>query len=493
MLLKDLPGGSAATTRARLGELADRRLSLSLILILAAAVRAIPAIIAAFLMPPEQAFHLADTPGYLEPATSLIAGHGFTRANGAIEILRTPGYPLLLAAGLATGHLEATVITLQVALSTLCVALVYAISSTLFASARTARASALTYALEPLSILYASRLLTETLFAILLALFVLLLLQALRTGSVWIAAAAALTLALAAYVRPVALPLCLIVPGAFSSAATCPRPLRQRLWRAALFLVVAAGLPVLWVVRNDVRAGYRGFSAIGDQNLYFFKAAAVIAEQCGEPFADVQRRLGYEDVALGFPDRPDLRAATDAEKFSVMRTESVAVLRAHPMLTAEQHVAGVVRTALDPGALGLLKLLGIEASTSPDLIREVFVDRGLVGGIVELLRTRPMVAASSAMLAVELLALYVLVAVALLCRRWRSKPQVWLVAALVLYFVVVAGGPEGAGRYRHPVMPLLCVLAGPGAIVALRTGKAWERSFASRKRCRKSPDDDGSR
>ena len=93
----------------------------------------------------------------------------------------------------------------------------------------------------------------------------------------------------------------------------------------------------------------------------------------------------------------------------------------------------------------------------------------------------------------ELLALYVLAAVALLCPEVRRKPQVWLVAGLALYFVVVAGGPEGAGRYRHPVMPLLCVLAGPGAIVALRTGEAPERSFASRKRCRKSPDDDGSR
>lgn len=477
-MLWDPPGGCAVTTGARLGDVADRRLSLSSILILAAAVRAVPALFAAFVLAPEQAFHLADTPGYLEPATSLLAGRGFTRASGAIEILRTPGYPLLLAAGLATGHLEATVITLQVALSTLCVALVYAISSTLFASARTARASALTYALEPLSILYASRLLTETLFATLLALFVLLLLRALRTGSIWIVQAAALALALGAYVRPVALPLCLIVPAAFSSVAMCPRPLRQRLWRAALFLVVAAGLPLLWVVRNDVRTGYRGFSAIGDQNLYFFKAAAVMAAQSGQPFADVQRRLGYEDVALGFPGRPDLRAATDAEKFSVMRLESLAVLHAHPVLAAEQHVAGVVRTALDPGALGLLKILGIEASSSPDLIREVFVDRGLIGGIVHLLRTRPMLAASSAILAVGLLALYALVAVALVRPEVRRRPQVWLVAGLALYFFAIAGGPEGAGRYRHPVMPLLCVLAGPGLLVALRMDEAAERSGA---------------
>src|ERR1700761_4536107 len=39
----------------------------------------------------------ADTPSYLTPADNLLHGHGFTNALHQPELLRTPGYPLLLA------------------------------------------------------------------------------------------------------------------------------------------------------------------------------------------------------------------------------------------------------------------------------------------------------------------------------------------------------------------------------------------------------------
>jgi hypothetical protein len=42
-------------------------------------------------------YFFPDSFTYLEPARNLIRGLGFTNANGLIETLRTPGYPLLLA------------------------------------------------------------------------------------------------------------------------------------------------------------------------------------------------------------------------------------------------------------------------------------------------------------------------------------------------------------------------------------------------------------
>src|SRR5437763_4321835 len=42
-------------------------------------------------------YFFPDSFTYLEPARNLIRGLGFTNANGVIETLRTPGYPLLLA------------------------------------------------------------------------------------------------------------------------------------------------------------------------------------------------------------------------------------------------------------------------------------------------------------------------------------------------------------------------------------------------------------
>src|SRR3954453_19297421 len=42
-------------------------------------------------------YFFPDSFTYLDPARNLLRGLGFTNANGLIETLRTPGYPLLLA------------------------------------------------------------------------------------------------------------------------------------------------------------------------------------------------------------------------------------------------------------------------------------------------------------------------------------------------------------------------------------------------------------
>src|SRR5436305_2256006 len=43
-------------------------------------------------------YFFPDSFTYLTPARNLLQGLGFTNSNGLIETLRTPGYPLLLAA-----------------------------------------------------------------------------------------------------------------------------------------------------------------------------------------------------------------------------------------------------------------------------------------------------------------------------------------------------------------------------------------------------------
>ena len=51
-------------------------------------------------------FIAPDTASYVEPAHELIASHRFF-ADGAPEIIRTPGYPLLLTARSAAGSASA--------------------------------------------------------------------------------------------------------------------------------------------------------------------------------------------------------------------------------------------------------------------------------------------------------------------------------------------------------------------------------------------------
>jgi hypothetical protein len=73
-------------------------------------------------------FYTPDTASYVGPAMELLAHHRFFNA-GAPEIVRTPGYPLLLVAGLRLGRLELVTITLQVLLSCVTVYMVYQAAS----------------------------------------------------------------------------------------------------------------------------------------------------------------------------------------------------------------------------------------------------------------------------------------------------------------------------------------------------------------------------
>lgn len=108
-------------------------------------------------------FYTPDTASYVVPARELIAHH-WLFSGGVPEIIRTPGYPLLLAVGLLLGRLELATITLQILLSCFTVFMVYRTACLLFEREEIAIIAAALYAIDPLSILFASLLAAETLF-----------------------------------------------------------------------------------------------------------------------------------------------------------------------------------------------------------------------------------------------------------------------------------------------------------------------------------------
>ena len=115
-------------------------------------------------------FYLEDTGSYIQSAASFLECGQFNR-DGEPEILRTPGYPLLLLPGLAVGRLVMVTIALQIALSCGTVLLLYRLAGLVSWAEPWAKAAVPLYVLEPLSILFCSKLMTETEFAFVLVLF----------------------------------------------------------------------------------------------------------------------------------------------------------------------------------------------------------------------------------------------------------------------------------------------------------------------------------
>jgi 4-amino-4-deoxy-L-arabinose transferase-like glycosyltransferase len=395
-------------------------------------------------------FNTPDTASYRACAESL-ARIGSFSIGRVPEIVRTPGYPVLLVPGVALGHVTAVTVLLQLVLGCATVLLVYRVAFILTGSRPSAAASGLLCAFEPLSVLYCSLLLAETLFATTLMLFLFLLLVYLKRGTMRHLAAAACALAVSVYVRPIAYWMPLVMTLLLAAAACGRRGRRGRdTLRAFAFLCICAALIGVWQVRNVRETGYRGFSGIGEQALYFYDAAAVEAAVRGESYYTAQRRVGYHGGAGD---------ASEARRLERMAADARRIILAHPGTFAIQYARGVARTMFDPGAIDYLKFFG-RYREGGGLLGEI-IDRGLARTVYMLARTRPALFWGNLILGLVLL-VYLGSALTAFARGPTRGITLAAVAVIALYLIILSGGANALGRFRHPVMPLVCVLAGCG-------------------------------
>ncbi|HEX5442290.1 MAG TPA: glycosyltransferase family 39 protein, partial [Pirellulales bacterium] len=335
---------------ASLGE--RRSKALLLVLGLALALRAATPLFALAVARERPLFREPDSFGYLRVAEQL-ANTGRFVADGAPEIVRTPGYPLLLTIGVLARHVDAVTIGIQIALSCFTVWLVFRTGSLCFTGRRVALLAAALLACEPLSVLYASKLLSETLFTTLTTLALWFAARYLRERRWLDVFAVAIAIAAAAYVRPIAYYLPFWLTGTtvlLLIRSLLPR--RRLALQSGAFLLLAMSLMGLWQWRNDRAAGYSGFSAIADVNLYYYEAVPVLAELEGiapERLAEFQHELGFHDRAVWLRRHPEQVDWSDARQYAAMRREAWRVLRAHPSIALRLHLSGIAHTLLDSG------------------------------------------------------------------------------------------------------------------------------------------------
>jgi 4-amino-4-deoxy-L-arabinose transferase-like glycosyltransferase len=423
------------------------------------------------------AFHAPDTDSYLHDARQLLASGTFG-APGAPEIVRTPGYPLLLLPGVILGAPELVTILIQVLLSTLTVVVVYDIGRLLLHDRRAALIAAGLYAFEPLSVLYASLILTETLFTFLILAALDLLVRYQASGRWCHSLLAAVPLAASVYVRPVSYFLPLWLGVLLVGMALRPSPERaRRLGQVVVFVLSAVVLVGGWQVRNARVAGYPRFSAIQDINLYFYQGAAVLAAEEGVPYYQVQDRMGYEDRRLYLAQHPEQTDWSDAERYRSMGRQGAALILGYPLDYARIHLQGMVRALVDPGAVDYLRLFQFYPRQG-GLLGEA-VDKGMVAAGARLAEERPLAFWSMVVLGVQLLVYYLLVFVGLFSGRIPWAAAMLLLAAAI-YFVLISGGPASLSRFRHPVMPVVCLFAAAGAAEVLARRDSYRRKRTAR-------------
>ena len=397
-----------------------------------------------------------DSPRYVELASGLRAGCGFARLNdgvcGPSETLRTPGYPLVLAAVSDTR----TVIAAQAALGAVTCFIVGYFAATRWGVAAGAAAE-IFLALDVPSIVSGAMVMSDCLFQLLLTLGILLEMIAIdvdypRFKQVCIVSFAGLSLGAAILVRPIGflLPILALLP--FAVPILSHHRLRLHLAAIVVFIPVAVGLG--WSARNYYRVGIWTISTIGTYNLYVYRVAGVIWYTEGGDFPRIQETL-IRDLDLS----PSQSAREiDAHMDHQMVAKSLTVISAHPFEFLRMSLVSMVWLALVPDRANLTIVMSI---FDPSItVTPAGSGSDLAAKIKALFRSLTWTSILGFQF-VLILVVWVGVIRALVSPI-RRRGELVVLVFVALAMLALASGPEAGARYRTPAIPFLAIAAGVG-------------------------------
>jgi hypothetical protein len=370
-------------------------------------------------------YFFPDSFTYLEPARSLIRGLGFTNA-GAIETLRTPGYPLLLA---GFGLRIVPMIVFQHLLNVALAVAIYVFVIHRLGDRFAAIAAAILFAIDTPTLHYANKILTETLFTALLFVVFALVVYARK-----LPLAGVLTGVLV-LIRPVAIAY-------FAAVALCLLLRRIPLRTIAIYVALALVLPVGWSLRNLHHTGVFTISSIGGINILTYRAAGALAiEDDGDFEADLtDEAQGLQESAddeiqtrLHIPDAEELPDAVRGKYYSEIGWR---VLREHPRAAAMLTLRGLLVNLFDSRWEGL----EIVSAFPTEVVH------------------RSLDAYTAALF------VFAVLGAAALWKRDRDAAA--MILATIVYFLLISAGGEAESRFRVPVMPQYVIVAALGALAS---------------------------
>jgi hypothetical protein len=369
----------------------------------------------------------SDTAGYERPAVSLLKEGRFTEALEFQEFfagvfggtpsreprpmfIRTPGFPVFIAAVYGLGGNRIALIMVQILISGVGIWFTFLLGKALFSEVAGVWA-ALAVAIDPLTTWCAQVISPDTLFTTLFIGAMLFAIALLRKPDCRLGAGFGTVLALTTLVKPVtyylAVPACIL----FWLAGLPKKTLASVL--APLMLLVGG-----WQLRNLATVGSAQFSGIEGVNLLIYRAASIISKQEHIPMGSAKKQL-----VRSLPAPSSLSAA---ELNRVYTRAAMRIIAAHPMIYLRDVARGIEVIALTPGRLRF--------SPVPFAWHVVFT-----------------------------ILLYTFLACGLRT-LWRTENPVLhgFVALIVAYMVLAAAGADSLDRYRLPIMPFLAVYAGAG-------------------------------
>ena len=410
---------------------------------------------AVFLTEPVQVTY--DSATYILPADELVRHHVFSGQDPIVygiafpgnerigpDTMRTPGYPLFLAAILALGLPLTAALVIQHALAVALTAATFLIVDVLLHRRAAAIVAALLVATNPATLEFVHHWMSDVPCAVVVLAAMLCTWRLLRTSAPAWAVAAGLLTGCATLIRPIAIgwfvPLTLIV------AIHAPR----RWVAAAVFFVAALVLPAGWTMRNYAVTGVPTISSIAGEDLLLCNAAGALAlrdRPLSYRLSALQQQLGFFDV------QGRLKRKLVEQALAEAHGDGLDPLRAsHAVLSRYYERLGrriLVRHIPESAALafsGFVEMLACTWLRSVNSYISPLLWLTLAGGV--------------AMFAAACLGVAVL---------YRRDPALaLLLAATIVYFVLPAASAAASPRFAIVFMPAYAIAAGLGIDSLLR-------------------------
>jgi hypothetical protein len=340
---------------------------------------------------------------------------------------------------------------LQIAVSALTLTLLYQLTSTWF-NPKAAFGAGLLYALEPHAVLYASELLSDTLFTTTIIGSLVVFLKALETRQGLHFFWAGLLVGLAALIRPVGqyLPVLFIILTFFILRRNKATALRGGIVLITAYLVAITP----WLYRNYHEYGAVSLTAIGGEFLLEWVVPNIEVARTGKQIAEAREEFTGLARQRGL-DRTD----NPFEKSRIRTAVAVDYIKEHPVDFAKASIRGAFYSFINLDTGGFSNLLKLKSTEMPGWFAgdsfvsrvRVFLSRKTLGEL-----------AIGTIVALFLAITYILslVGVWFALRDGRYWP-ILIIGAMTAYFLVFIG-PIGLARYKMPCVPLYLSIAGYG-------------------------------
>jgi 4-amino-4-deoxy-L-arabinose transferase-like glycosyltransferase len=320
----------------------------------------------------------------------------------------------------------------------------------------------LLYAISPHGLFWSLTIMSETLFAFMLSLSLLLWTRYILSDRIrWLYLCGGI-LGLSAWVRPIGIYLVLIWTVYTIIVLMKASGLRNALGRASVLLIGAVLVVTPWMARNWVSYQRLEFAGVSSRTFYTFNLAQVIASGEGISRSEATHYIESETNLI---------------------RETFRVVIRYPKAFFQQQAAGTLRVLFDIESGVWAQLLGMGEFQGRSFGIYGLLAQGQIGQGLSRAWHLLVDSNSSPLLILGILSilytllLYLLAAAIVLKHGSQTTAWVVVLTLLTLGNLFLTPGAAGQARFRIPGEPLLAMLAGLG-IVALRMRFVGNQNYA---------------